>query len=179
MNSRTRSSTSHSLTSTTLKPASETPAQHVRFAVREGATSESGTSSKRARLTKCGRWGNALVMTPATATVTTQESKKWNLLSMEKGITSELDLKGGNMIQKRRNLLEETHCVGGSRNTAECVSRLHAVKAFGSREDQQARCWRVLAAQCRSRSFSKWVNTERWRLKPCTITRNLFCGVTL
>ena len=139
---RTRTSTLSTSSSTTGKlPAlregallsEPAPSQRVRFAVREGATPEAAAQPERQQLTKCGKWGNVLVSHAMEAKEPRDMTpwNKWNEYSITKGITSELDLKGGNMIQKKKGHLDELHCVGGARNTADSVERLHAVKQYG------------------------------------------------
>ena len=77
------------------------------------------------KLAKRGKWGNVLVNNE------NDNGADFNEYSVEKGIISEMDLRGGNSITRKAHAAAEMTCIGGLRNTAETVQRRGAVSSFG------------------------------------------------
>ena len=82
-------------------------------------------------LTKCGKWKNALVnkSQDAVGGACTDHNEQ----AIYKGLTSDLDLRGGRTIVHKAMYEAERLAIGGLRNTADTMSRLGSVREFGKR----------------------------------------------
>ena len=89
---------------------------------------------------RAGYWSNKLVKSgqeqvhkETPSNIQSCETRGALETSITKGISAEMDLKGGAVVQARKGQAEEKKAVGGLKDVGDIMSRLRTVREFGKK----------------------------------------------